>query len=112
MTDITSSSDIVVTADPRDALIKKRYRAERRFKFYGIAAIVVTAIFLSVVLIDILLKGIPAFSEHRIDLKVIADQAALDPQKTGDRTALLAGNYDKIIRGGSGGTVSRRNDAC
>jgi phosphate transport system permease protein len=98
MTDITSSTNIVVTTDPREALIKKRYRAERRFKFYGIAAIILTAVFLSVVLMDILLKGIPAFSEHRVDLKVIADQAILDPQKTGDRTALLAGNYDKLIK--------------
>lgn len=98
MTDITLPNDIPVTDDPRDALIKKRYRAERRFKFYGIAAIVLTAIFLSIVLLDVLFKGMPAFSEHRIDLKVTADQAALDPQNTRDPVTLLAGNYDKLIR--------------
>jgi phosphate transport system permease protein len=98
MTDIASTNDIPVTDTPRDALVKKRYRAERRFKFYGIAAIILTAIFLSIVLLDVLFKGIPAFSEYRLDLKVVADQALLDPQKTGDRTTLLAGNYDKIIR--------------
>lgn len=98
MTDITISNDVPIKDYPRDALVKKRYRAERRFKFYGIAAIVLTAIFLSVVLIDILFKGIPAFSEHRIELKVLADQTALDPQNTRDPITLLAGNYDKLIR--------------
>lgn len=98
MTDITISNGIPVTDYPRDALVKKRYRAERRFKFYGIAAIILTALFLSVVLLDVLFKGLPAFSEYRVDLKVTADQAALDPQNTRDPVTLLAGNYDKIIR--------------
>lgn len=98
MTDITISNGIPVTDYPRDALVKKRYRAERRFKFYGIAAIILTALFLSVVLLDVLFKGLPAFSEYRVDLKVNADQALLDPQNTRDPVALLAGNYDKIIR--------------
>jgi phosphate transport system permease protein len=80
------------------ALLAKRYRAERRFRAYGVGAIIVTAIFLALVLLDILLKGIPAFTEHRLDLQITADQAALDPDKTGDPTVLLAGDYDGLIR--------------
>jgi phosphate transport system permease protein len=80
------------------ALLAKRYRAERRFRAYGVGAIILTAIFLALVLLDILLKGIPAFTEHRLDLQITADQAALDPDRTGDPTVLLAGDYDGLIR--------------
>lgn len=85
-------------SDARAAFIAKRYRAERRFRAYGIGAIIVTAIFLVLVMADILSKGFPAFTEHRLDFRITADQAALDPDKTGDPKVLLAGNYDKLIR--------------
>ena len=41
-----------------DALVARRYRAERRFKAYGIAAIAVTAVFLVLLFADILGKGL------------------------------------------------------
>jgi phosphate transport system permease protein len=85
-------------ADAKAALIAKRYRAERRFRAYGIASIIITAIFLVLVMGDILSKGYPAFTEHRLDLQITADQAALDPDKTGDPTTLLAGDYETLIR--------------
>ena len=46
--------------------MRARYRAEARFKFYGLAAIGLTAIFLVVVLTDILIKGLPAFTQHSL----------------------------------------------
>lgn len=85
-------------SDARAALLAKRYRAERRFRAYGVGAILVTAIFLVLVMADILVKGIPAFTEHRLNLQITADQAALDPNKTGDPTTLLAGDYNGLIR--------------
>jgi phosphate transport system permease protein len=85
-------------ADAKAALIAKRYRAERRFRAYGIGSIIVTAIFLVLVMGDILSKGYPAFTEHRLDLQITADQAALDPDKTGDPRTLLAGDYETLIR--------------
>jgi phosphate transport system permease protein len=84
--------------DAKAAQLAKRYRAERRFRAYGIGAIILTAIFLALVLADILVKGIPAFSEHNLDLQITADQAALDPDKTGDPSVLLAGDYNGLIR--------------
>ena len=99
MTDIASPAFAgAKRSDARAALIAKRNRAELRFRFYGIAAIVVTGIFLVLVMADIIVKGIPAFTEHRLDFEIVADQAALDPQKTGDPKTLLAGDYDKLIR--------------
>jgi phosphate transport system permease protein len=62
-------------ADAKAALIARRYRAERRFRAYGIASIIVTAIFLVLVMADIVSKGYPAFTEHRLDMQITADPA-------------------------------------
>jgi phosphate transport system permease protein len=81
-----------------DALVAKRYRAERRFKYYGIAAIAVTAIFLVLLFADILAKGLPAFFENRVDLPVKIDQAAIDPQNSKDPKVIRTGDFDTPIR--------------
>jgi phosphate transport system permease protein len=76
MTDIAASS-----ADPTvrphfarngaaAARVRRRYRAEARFKAYGIAALFVTTVFLVVLLADVLLKGLPAFTQHSVTLNV------------------------------------------
>lgn len=96
-------TDTAIAAAPRrfgdnNALVAKRYRAERRFKFYGIAAIAVTAIFLVLLFIDILSKGLPAFVENRITLPVKVDQAAIDPQGSKDPKVIRTGDFDGPIR--------------
>ena len=80
------------------ALVAKRYRAERRFKFYGIAAITVTALFLVLLFIDILTKGLPAFFENRINMPVTVDASMVDPQNSKDPAAIRSGDFDGIIR--------------
>ena len=72
-------TDTAISAAPRrladnDALVARRYRAERRFKLYGIAAIAVTAVFLVLLFADILAKGLPAFFEHRLTLPITVSQ--------------------------------------
>jgi phosphate transport system permease protein len=81
-----------------DALVAKRYRAERRFKAYGIAAIAVTAIFLVLLFVDILSKGLPAFIENRVTLPIKVDQAAIDPQNSKDPKIIRTGDFDAPIR--------------
>ena len=81
-----------------DALVAKRYRAERRFKAYGIAAIAVTAVFLVLLFVDILGKGLPAFIENRITLPIKVDQAAIDPQNSKDPKIIRTGDFDGLVR--------------
>ena len=76
----------------------KRYRAERRFRFYGIAAIAVTAVFLVLLFADILTKGLPAFIEHRLELPVKVDRGKIDPQNSKDPKVIRAGDFDAPIR--------------
>lgn len=76
----------------RSELVRRRYRAERRFKFLGAAALAVTALFLAFLLADVVTKGLPAFRESSVDLEVTVDAADIDPAN------LAAGNYDKMIK--------------
>ncbi len=50
--------------DAARARVKARYRAETRFKIYGLTAIALAAAFLLIVLADIVVKGLPAFTQH------------------------------------------------
>ena len=54
----------------RNALVARRYAAERRFRFYGAAALALTALFLAFLLVDIVSKGLPAFRETSVEIDV------------------------------------------
>ena len=76
----------------RDELVRKRYASERRFRFYGAAALTLTALFLAVLLIDVIIKGIPAFHETSVEIDVKVNAEEVDPSN------LPGGNYDKMIK--------------
>ncbi|HKY85940.1 MAG TPA: DUF3333 domain-containing protein, partial [Pseudorhodoplanes sp.] len=100
MTDVTLPAvrTIDVGTDAAKARVRARYRAERRFRFYGIAAIAVTAIFLVIVLTDIFIKGAPAFTQHELNMQVKVDPAEIDPQGTRDLSVIRGGDYQSLIR--------------
>jgi phosphate transport system permease protein len=81
-----------VTASAVKTRIARRYAAERRFKFYGAAALAVTTAFLLFLLADIFIKGWPAFTEHSTTIDVTIDATNVDATK------LQAGKYDVILR--------------
>ncbi len=82
-------TDITMPIPPRTAevgadLVAKRYRAERRFRAYGLISLGITALFLAFLVVDIVGKGLPAFFEHTVSLPVTitADKVnAADPAK-------------------------------
>ncbi len=78
--------------------IRARYRAETRFRFYGLAAIAITAMFLVAVLTDIVRKGIPAFTASQLVMDIKVDPAEIDPQNTRDPAVIRAGNFDALTR--------------
>lgn len=65
----------LLTEDP---LMKKRNRAETRFKMYGIAAIAVGLIFLVFLFTAILRNGIPAFTQTVVDVEFTLSQEEFD----------------------------------
>ena len=72
------------TSDEAKARVRRRYRSEARFRRYGIAAIVVTAIFLVVLIADILIRGLPAFTQNSIilDVPVTAEMVSPDGNRS------------------------------
>jgi phosphate transport system permease protein len=69
----------------------QRNAAERRFKAIGLAAIVITGLFLAFLLFDIVAKAIPAFTTNTSTLEVTVDPAKVDGAnpRSGDFLAIV-----------------------
>lgn len=89
-----------LASDAARARVRARYRAEARFRLYGLFAIGITAVFLIVVLTDIVVKGLPAFTQHRLVLDVKVDPDEIDPSGTRDPATIRAGDFQKLVRDG------------
>jgi phosphate transport system permease protein len=87
-----------ITSDAAKARLRARYRSEARFRAYGVAAIVLTAVFLVVVLADIVVKGLPAFTQHVLQMNIKVDRAEIDPQDTKDPAVIRAGDFQLLVR--------------
>jgi phosphate transport system permease protein len=100
MTDlaIPAPRKLDVTSDAARARVHARYRAEARFKLYGLSAVALTGLFLVVVLSDIVIRGYPAFWQHRLMFDVTVDQAEIDPQGSRDPTVIRAGDFQALVR--------------
>jgi phosphate transport system permease protein len=100
MTDMTLQEvrTIDLGTDAARARVKARYRAEARFRFYGLAAIGLTAVFLTVVLADIVLKGYPAFTQNSMQLKVNIDAAEIDPKGSRNIDDIRAADFQALVR--------------
>jgi phosphate transport system permease protein len=61
------------------ARVRRRYRAERRFKAYGLIALALTTLFLAALLADIFMRGLPAFWSYSVVLDVPLKAEEIDP---------------------------------
>ena len=101
MTDLTApapSRVLDVTSDRAKARIRTRYRKEARFRAYGLIAIGFAALFLVVLLADILSKGIPAFLVTRAAVPVMLDAGDIDPSGKRDPAAIAKGDFAAALR--------------
>ncbi len=74
-----------------DARLKKRYAAERRFRLYGVAAIVIALSFLALLVGRVVAQGYTAFWTHSISVAVYVDPNRVDARD------LQGANYDMLI---------------
>src|SRR3546814_17486135 len=74
--------------------LRRRYARERRFKLYGLAAVLIALAMLAFILIDIVGKGYTAFVQTKVELEVYFDPAELDAGD--DRSALLGADYQGL----------------
>jgi phosphate transport system permease protein len=78
--------------------IARRYAAERRFRRYGIAAILFGLVFLVILFTSIFLKGYTAFVQSSFKLNVTLDRAVIDPSGTHDPSALRTADYTLLAK--------------
>ena len=78
--------------------IKKRYAAERRFRAYGIAAILFGLAFLALLFTSIVSTGYTAFVQSSLQLNVFLDRSVIDPDGKRDHTALMSADYTLLAK--------------
>ncbi|OKH87779.1 phosphate ABC transporter permease PstA [Thalassospira sp. TSL5-1] len=78
--------------------VKKRYAAERRFKTYGLVAILLALSALLMLGYSIVSKGYSAFVQTYVQLEVTFDPAVIDPDGTRDPAVIGRANFDALIK--------------
>jgi len=78
--------------------IARRYAAERRFRMYGIAAILFGLVFLGILFTSIFLKGYTAFVQSSFKLNVNLDRSVIDPSGTHDPSAIRTADYTLLAK--------------
>lgn len=84
----------------RDIGLKRRYRAERRFRAYGVIAVAIGLFFLVVLLWSIIAQGYSAFQQTSINIPVYLDETIIDPhgERTTNPKVLVTADYPLIVR--------------
>ena len=95
---MTNSTEKLSTSQLVEKSLKKRYRAEARFKAYGVISVSIGLIALLALFTEIISKGTPAFMQTYVQLEVNFDAEALDITDVTDDTQLRLANYNAIIR--------------
>ena len=102
MTDAVINSPLApaAAAPPRDIGIKRRRAAEARFRFYGLAAIVIGIAFLVMLMVSIVSKGYTAFFQTMITVSVEFSEKVIDPsnKRAANPKVLVTANYPNVAR--------------
>ncbi|SEB13907.1 phosphate transport system permease protein [Thiothrix caldifontis] len=86
------------TTERVKATLGKRYAREKRFRFYGLASIALSILFLVILLADIIGKGYPAFTSTYIKLDVQLDAQTLGVTADSTPEQLRTANYNAVIQ--------------
>ena len=86
------------TTEIVNAGLKRRYRSERIFKAYGIAALAVAIGMLGLLFVTIGARGIPAFLQTYITLEIVLVEEVIDPAGTREPDTLSMANYQTLVR--------------
>ena len=80
------------------ARLKARYRSEARFRACGIAALTVATVFLTVLITDIVMKGLPAFWQHSLVADILVPAETVDPKGTREVDTIRGADYNALAR--------------
>lgn len=91
MTDAPIPMDKAAFRQGLETRLKKRYRQERRFRFYGQLAITLALSFLVLLVGRITLQGYSTFIDYEITQSILVDPAKVDPTDIG------GANFDLLV---------------
>jgi phosphate transport system permease protein len=77
--------------------LKKRYRAEKRFKTYGLVGIILSIAFLIFLLFDLTYKSTPAFTSTYIQLEIEFNEDILGANKSSTKDEIFFAPYRLLI---------------
>lgn len=77
--------------------MQRRHAAEKRFRWYGRGAIVLSLSFLVFMFTAIIFRGAGAFQQSQISLNITFDEQIIDPQGLRDSGELSRANYKPLI---------------
>jgi phosphate transport system permease protein len=105
MTDATASTPVLAPVhnrplSEREALLRKRYASERRFRAYGLAAVLFAGLFLVALLSSVVLTGLGAFMHHRVTLDVPVTLETLELSGAPTPEQIAAGNVRGAVLAG------------
>ncbi|NDF86908.1 MAG: DUF3333 domain-containing protein [Gammaproteobacteria bacterium] len=90
------------TAEQTQALVRKslarRYRAERRFRLYGMAAVAAGIGFVIFLFGTIFAQGASVFRQSYVQLTIVYDPETIDPAGTRIAEELVAADYQALVR--------------
>jgi len=98
MTEPASTSVSKHTSRAADQRLRRRYAAERRFRWYGRIAISLALVALFVIIGSLTFRGFPALFQHELDLEIHYDPSVIDPNATGERRAWSRADYTSLVR--------------
>ncbi len=78
--------------------LRRRYWAERRFRAYGLGAVMLGLLFVVFLFGTIISNGLPAFRQAEVTLAVNFDAATIDPDGKRDAETLAAADYAAVVR--------------
>lgn len=88
------------TIDKVNRTLGKRYRAEKRFRFYGIISIAFGLLCVLFLFTNIISKGISGFTYHYLEIPVELDAETLGITDTDDLDQILSANYSAVVKRG------------
>jgi len=80
--------------------LRRRYWSERRFRFYGLSAVLLGIVFVVFLFGTIFLKGASSFRQSYIKVDVFYDPAIIDPTSSHKAEDIANADYQAIVRAG------------
>lgn len=98
MTNSNNTGSKATTIERVNKNLAKRYRAEKRFKFYGLLSIAIGLGSLILLFTDIIGKGHSAFFQHRVAVEVYLDADYLGIADASDVQQVKSANFSGLIK--------------